>query len=106
MSKKAKMNDPVGLEMGRRVKKERLARDWTQRQLAEATGWNPDKDDGVQKGVLSPSRIGNFEQGTRRIRHEEAEILSRVFGRAAPYYLAAVDEREAAVLEVMRQNAA
>jgi transcriptional regulator with XRE-family HTH domain len=56
--------DPVAVEMGRRIAELRVARDWTQRELAQATGWNEqDADDSAAKG-LSPSRIANYEQGT------------------------------------------
>jgi transcriptional regulator with XRE-family HTH domain len=97
--------DPVGIEMGRRIRALRLARGETQEQLAKATGWRiTDADDGRARG-LSPSRIANYEQGTRRIDIEEAEILARLSdGLTAAYFLCVVDEREARVLHAMRHD--
>lgn len=69
----------------------------TQHQLSKATGYRP------RKVGLSPSQIGNFEQGTRRVRHEEAEILAAVFADyPAAYFMALVDKREARLLAALR----
>lgn len=69
----------------------------TQHQLSKATGYRP------RKAGLSPSQIGNFEQGTRRIRYEEAEILSNIFtDYPAAYFMNLVDKREAKVLVAIR----
>ena len=102
----AKKVDAIALEMGKRITADRKSKGWTQYQLALKTGWDAELDDGAQRNVLSPSRIGNFEQGTRRVRHEQAQILGRIFGRPTAYYLAAVTEQEAAVIDAMRDNAA
>jgi transcriptional regulator with XRE-family HTH domain len=106
MAKKSpkKPVDPVAKEMARRIKEYREARNWTQEELARATGWTQDDDDnGASKG-LSPSRIGNYEQGTRRLGVEEAEILCAVFGPPSGYFLTVLDEHEAMVLTVVRQQ--
>jgi transcriptional regulator with XRE-family HTH domain len=72
--------------------------DWTQGELAEATGWSQQTTD---KG-LSPSRIANFEQGTRRVGHEEAQIFEQVFGLPAAYFMALLDPKEAEVVAALR----
>lgn len=98
-----KDSDPIGAEMGRRIKLLRAARGETQEELAKATGWRlMDADNGRAKG-LSPSRIANYEQGTRRINVEEAEILAALSdGLTAAYFLCVASEREARVLHAMR----
>lgn len=94
--------DKIGIEMGRRVREARLARDWTQEDLAKQTGWRQaDADHGKARG-LSPSRIANYEQGTRRLDNEEADILEGVFGLPSAYFLAAIDAHEAQVLQAIR----
>lgn len=97
--------DPVGVEMGRRIATERTNRGWTQKQLAERTGWlEADADEGKARG-LSPSRIANYEQGTRRLDLEEAQILADAFDALHPaYFLCAVDERQARVLYALEHD--
>lgn len=69
----------------------------TQKQLSQATGYRP------RRVGLGPSQIANFEQGSRRIRHEEAEILAKVFpDYPAAYFMGLVDKREAKMLIVLR----
>ena len=94
--------DKIGKELGRRIRKCRDLMDWTQRDLAVATGWTEDKPDSAQPKALSPSRIGNFEQGARRVGHEEAAILERVFQVPAAYFLGVLDERETSVVAALR----
>lgn len=102
MSKKK--DDPIAKEMGRRLAESRTARGWTQAQLAKLTGWRlEDAEAGKAKGI-SPSRIGNYEQGTRRFKNEEAEILGEVFGLPAAYFLVVLDEHEAEVIIAMRKR--
>jgi transcriptional regulator with XRE-family HTH domain len=99
MSEKRKKAPPdlLALECGKRVAECRKAVDLTQEQLSKATGYRP------RRSGLSPSQIGNFEQGTRRIGYEEAEILARVFPEyPAPYFMGVLDKREAKVLLVLR----
>lgn len=96
--------DPVAALSGKRIREGREARKWTQEQLAEATGWTADKPSRAQKNALSQSRIANFEQGTRRVGLEEAQILAAVLGRPAPYFMGVITEQEAAVLAAMRTD--
>jgi transcriptional regulator with XRE-family HTH domain len=95
-------SDEVAAVSGRRIREGREARKWTQEQLATATGWVPDKPSRAQKTALSMSRIANFEQGTRRVGYEEAEIFARVLGMPAPYYMGVITDQEAAVLAALR----
>jgi transcriptional regulator with XRE-family HTH domain len=95
-------NDPIAVDSGARIRRCRSIANWTQRQLATETGWSPDLPDGEQPDALSPSRIANFEQGTRRVRHEEARILERVFHIPAAYFLAAIDQKESDVIAALR----
>ncbi len=94
--------DPLAMESGARLKKCRDAVGWTQKELAQQTGWTDRKPDGAQRMSLSPSRIGNFEQGLRRIGAEEAMILERVFHVPAPYFMGALNERETDVIAALR----
>lgn len=94
--------DLIAKESGRRIRAERKRHGWSQDELARRTGWNPDRPTQAQANSLAPSRIGNFEQGTRRVGLEEARILERVLGRPAPYFMAVISEREAAVIAALR----
>jgi transcriptional regulator with XRE-family HTH domain len=94
--------DQVAVESGARLKRCREAMEWTQRELAIQTGWTDRKPDRAQPLALSPSRIGNFEQGARRIGVEEARILQRVFHVPAPYFMGEIDEKEAGVIAALR----
>lgn len=89
---------PIAIERGSRLKQCRKAKGWTQEELALATGWTT-KEPTLG---LSPSRIANFEQGTRRIGHEEAEVFQRVFEIPAAWFMALLDEREADILATLR----
>jgi transcriptional regulator with XRE-family HTH domain len=94
--------DRVAEETGARLKRCRDALELTQRELAIETGWTDKKPDRAQPNALSPSRIGNFEQGARRIGPEEAAILERVFRVPGPYFMGILDERETDVIAALR----
>lgn len=94
--------DLIAIETGSRLKSAREALELTQKELAAATGWTDKKPDRAQRLSLSPSRIGNFEQGARRIGHEEALILERVFKVPAPYFMGALDPKETDVIAALR----
>lgn len=91
------MNDDRAKETGRRLRAEREAKGLSQSQLAAYTGWRR----GGKSG-LSPAAIGNYEQGTRRVRAEPAAILERVFGLPAAYFTAEISREEAEVLAALR----
>ena len=91
-------DDAIAQERGTRLKECRKAHGWTQEELAIETGWTHK----VPAGGLSPSRIANFEQGTRRIGHEEAECFQKVFGIPAAYFMAMLDRQEADVIATLR----
>jgi transcriptional regulator with XRE-family HTH domain len=102
--KRGKPPEPVAKEMAKRIRDQRKAREWTQLDLAKATGWvESDADDGASSGY-SPSRIGNYEQGTRRLGIEEAELFGRTFDLPAAYFLTVIDEHEARVIQAMRRK--
>lgn len=103
--KKDDKHDPIAAEMGRRLADCRKRMNWTQAALAEQTGWKPeDADAGTAQGV-APSAIGNYEQGTRRIGNEQAEIFGRIFGLPSAYFMVVVDEHEAEIIIALRKRA-
>jgi transcriptional regulator with XRE-family HTH domain len=91
----------VRKESGIRIKRVRMKAGLTQKELAEKTGFREARD--IQpSGALTPSRIGNYEQGTRWIGWDEALVLSRIFPDYHPaYFLAVITEQEARVLKAM-----
>lgn len=82
----------------------RKANGWSQKELAMKTGWIDDGRDAVKQpeGSLSPSQIGNFEQGTRSIGMEDAEILGRVFEVPSAWFVGAVSKQEAEIIQAAR----
>lgn len=68
-------------ESGRRLKEAREELDWSQAKLSKNL---------TPPGVLSPSRIANYEQGTRALRQKEAVILGKALGKD-PAYLMCLD---------------
>lgn len=69
-------------EAGKRLKAARLAKGWTLAELSRKVG-----------GLLSPSRLGNYEQGTRMIGIRESLALGSVLG-VQPSHLLCVDGGE------------
>lgn len=65
-------------ESGRRLKTARRAKGWTLEELSKKTG-----------GLLSTSRLGNYEQGTRMIGVRESLALGTVLGVKASHLLCA-----------------
>lgn len=96
--------DTIAKLAGERIAGARKTRNWTQKDLAAATGWNEDKPSQGQKNALSSTRIANFEQGSRRVGLEEAKILERVLGSVAPFWMGVISEQEAAVLSALRKS--
>jgi transcriptional regulator with XRE-family HTH domain len=66
MRKGSEQRSEFGVRAGNRIKIARADRGWSQRELSEHTG-----------NKLSSSRIANYEQGTREIGIQEAEILAK-----------------------------
>lgn len=91
-------NDVVAAERGLRLRQCRKALGWTQTDLASASGWSVERP---SEG-LSPSRIANFEQGTRRLGHEEAEMFENVFGYPAAYFMGMLSAKEAGAIALLR----
>jgi hypothetical protein len=52
--------------------------------------------------ALSPSRIGNYEQGIRRLQIEQAHVFAKIFRLHAAYFVAAISRKEADVLTAMQ----
>lgn len=96
--------DPITAEMARRLRECRKARGWSQADLAEATGWRQEDADNGRAAGISPSAIGNYEQGTRRFSHEEAEIFARALEMPSAYFLVVVDAHEAEVILAIRKR--
>lgn len=91
----------IAIESGRRIRECRDAAGLTQTELAVKTGFLKNRDT-QPKGALTPSRIGNYEQGTRRVGWEEAQTLARIFPAYPPaYFMGVITEREARVLAAM-----
>jgi len=97
----ADRGNEVRKEAGARVKRVRENAGLTQKELAERTGYREDRD--IQpRGALTPSRIGNYEQGTRWLGWEEALTLARVFPEYHPaYFLGVITDQEARVLHAL-----
>lgn len=87
-------DEAIKAECGRRIQAARKAVGWRLEDLAQNTG-------------LKPSRIGNWEQGTRMPGPKEATLLGRALG-ISPAYILLVEENmllfeeEAELLKVFR----
>lgn len=66
-------------ESGKRLAEARGEKGWSQARLSKEVG-----------GVFSPSRIANYEQGTRLLKQREATILGKALGKD-PAYLMCLD---------------
>jgi transcriptional regulator with XRE-family HTH domain len=66
MAKGEEEKTSFAVRAGHRLRAIRAERGWTQRELSERTD-----------GKLSSSRIANYEQGTRELGIQEAEILAK-----------------------------
>jgi transcriptional regulator with XRE-family HTH domain len=75
MGKGAEQRSEFGVRAGNRIKSARADRAWSQRELSEQTG-----------NKLSSSRIANYEQGTREVGIQEAEILAKAL-HVQPAYI-------------------
>ena len=69
------------LQIGSRLRAERLRRGWSLNNLSSRTS-----------GRLSKSRISNYEQGIRRMGLEAAELLAVALGTVTPGWLLLLDE--------------
>lgn len=92
--------DPLHVEMGRRLRKAREGRKWSQAKLAEETGWS---EDHPTRGV-HPSSVAMYERGERQVPIEAAVIFAKLFELPAPYWLALIDEYEADVLQAIQKH--
>src|SRR5687768_1904502 len=75
MPKGTEQKSEFGVRAGNRIRQARSDRGWSQRELSEKTD-----------AKLSASRIANYEQGTREIGIQEAEILGKALN-VQPGYL-------------------
>lgn len=76
--RKGEQKTEFGVRSGNRIKSARADRGWSQRELSEQTG-----------NKLSSSRIANYEQGTREVGIQEAEILGKAL-HVQPGYIMGV----------------
>ncbi|HZP86621.1 MAG TPA: helix-turn-helix transcriptional regulator [Burkholderiales bacterium] len=95
-------HDAVAALSAERIKKFRERARLTQAELARRTGWDESKADTEQQQALSPSRIANYEQATRRVGFEEGEVFAKIFGMPAAYFMGAISEIEAQLLIAFR----
>lgn len=86
--------------MGRRLRKAREAREWSQEKLAGETGWELDRP---AKGI-HPSSVAMYERGERRIPIEAAIAFSQIFGLPTAYWLGLIDQYEADVLLALQKR--
>lgn len=85
MAKGATQKSEFGVRAGNRIRSARTDRNWSQQTLSEKTG-----------GKLSSSRIANYEQGTREVGIQEAEILAKALN-VQPGYLMGVTKLKTAL---------
>lgn len=93
--KQNKNLDTIAVEMGLRLKKDREAHKLSQPELAKRI---------TEQGFkLVYTALGNYERGRRRIPHEVAFALEKIFGKPAGYYLIVLSLEEQAVIGAMRK---
>lgn len=93
--KQNKNLDAIAVDMGLRLKKEREAHKLSQPELAKRI---------TEQGFeLVYTAIGNYERGRRRVPHEVALALEKIFGKPAGYYLLVLSLEEQAVIAAMRK---
>lgn len=78
-------------ECGKRLKKAREERGWKMHELSDATG-----------GVISVSRINNYEHGARMPGPSEAVLLAKALGKRPAYFLG-VDDMQM-VISVLEES--
>jgi transcriptional regulator with XRE-family HTH domain len=100
VTKKKAAKNALDIEMGRRLRKARKSRGWSQEKLARETGW---EEDHPARGI-HPSSVAMYERGSRRVPIEAAQILSRIFGLPPAYWLGLIDEYEADVLLALQKR--
>jgi transcriptional regulator with XRE-family HTH domain len=88
--KKRKKTDPVlQLAVGQRIKQLRLARDWSQEELADRAG-------------VHRTYIGSAENGTRNLSLQVLAMFARTFGISASELLSGMEERAKALAKPVR----
>lgn len=80
---KKRLKSPFAIIAGERIRGCRIAAGLTQEALAQLTC-----------NKLSPSRIANYEQGTRALDVEGALVLGEALGQPAGYLLGVLDDLE------------
>jgi transcriptional regulator with XRE-family HTH domain len=82
---------PTAVSIGRRIKEQRELRELSLDGLSQLTG-----------GILSASRIGNYEQGTREPRTREARILASALGCSAAHLLLLEEDMTKDEIDLLR----
>lgn len=75
-------------EIGKRIRAARAAKGWTLSELADKTG-----------GLLSQTRISNYENGDKLPGPDTVALLARALERRAAYMTCMEDEMEEALLK-------
>lgn len=89
--------DEIAMRSGKRIRACRQEHGWSQEELAKQTGYVVDE---TKVGASSPSSIGMYEQGRRRIGFEEAEVFAKLFPEwpHPAYFMGVITDKEARVL--------
>lgn len=86
-SKSKHAKSEAALRAGARIRAAREARNLSVKNLSQATD-----------GVLTPSRISNYEQGLRELPIDAAEKLARALETPAAYLMGLIDETDKELL--------